>query len=213
MNQGKWENLRGFRSVRKDEMLPCAGAHRIAGRVARGILAGLWGIILLAGAGCSRKEGAERASPAPVGVKTITDVAGRQVTMPDPLRSIVCVNVGTLRFTTYMQALDLVIGVEQNELQPNISKLFNYVNNDRLSKLPVMGDNGTVYEEEVIALSPDLIMAALDAESADALREKTGIPVFTIPLIDNMFDTACYRPHLRRGASPVHVKRNYAAAQ
>jgi iron complex transport system substrate-binding protein len=148
-----------------------------------------------------------------VGVKTITDVAGRQVTMPDPLRSIVCVNVGTLRFTTYMQALDLVIGVEQNELQPNISKLFNYVNNARLSKLPVMGDNGTVYEEEVIALSPDLIMAALDAESADAFREKTGIPVFTIPLIDNMFDAACYRPHLRRGASPVHVKRNYAAAQ
>jgi iron complex transport system substrate-binding protein len=138
---------------------------------------------------CSKK--AEKEAPE-TGLKTIVDAAGRQVTMPSPVRSIVCVNVGTLRFTAYMQALDLVIGVEKNELQPTVNKLFNYVNTDRISKLPVTGDNGTVYVEEIVRLSPNLIMASVDKETADTLQSKTGIPVFVIPLIDNMFDSASY---------------------
>ncbi|MDR1256958.1 MAG: iron ABC transporter substrate-binding protein [Spirochaetaceae bacterium] len=176
---GAW----GFSSVR-----------RTAGRCAvMGILAG--GIFVLAGgmAGCTRKtvrEGAVQASE--TGTKTVADAVGRQVTMPSPVRSIVCVNVGTLRFTAYMRALDLVIGVEKNELQPNIEKLFNYMNTGLISKLPVTGDNGTVYVEEIVRLSPDIIMASVDRETADALQSKTGIPVFVIPLIDNMFDSASY---------------------
>jgi iron complex transport system substrate-binding protein len=127
------------------------------------------------------------------GLRIITDATGRQVEIPQVVQSIVCVNVGTLRFTTYMQATDLVIGVEQNEIEPRITKPFSYINNPLFSTLPVMGDNGTTYDEEIIKLNPDVVMAAVDKDTADNLQNKLGIPVVTIPLIDNMFDSKCYQ--------------------
>jgi iron complex transport system substrate-binding protein len=139
---------------------------------------------------CSKTKN-EQAAAKPE-LKTVTDISDRSVTIPAEVRSVVCVNVGALRFTSYMQAVDLVVGVEQNESKPNISKLFNYVNRDVFSRLPVTGDNGVTFDEEIIKLSPDLIVAAIDGEAADSLSEKTGIPVVTIPLIDNVFDGKIY---------------------
>ncbi|MDR2484539.1 MAG: ABC transporter substrate-binding protein [Treponema sp.] len=149
-------------------------------------------LVCLALASCSRTK-PEPGSAAPERAqKTVTDIAGRQVTIPAEVKSIICVNVGALRFTSYMGAADLVAGVEQNESKPNIQKLFNYVNRDVFSRLPVTGDNGTVFEEEIIKLAPDVILAAVDGEAADKLSEKTGIPVVTIPLIDHVFDGKIY---------------------
>lgn len=147
--------------------------------------------VLLMSSACSKSNTTKEISVS-TATRTITDLAGREVTIPVNVKSIICVNVGTLRFTTYMQALDLVIGVEQNELKPSISKLFSFVNNDKFSKLPVIGDNGKTFDEEIIKISPEVIMAAFDKESADALYAKTGIPVVAIPLIDNAFDEICY---------------------
>jgi len=134
----------------------------------------------------------ESATPQDNSLRTITDAAGRQVEIPQVVQSIVCVNVGTLRFTTYMQATDLVVGVEQNELEPRITKPFSYVNNPLFSTLPVIGDNGTTYDEEIIKLNPDVVMASVDKDSADQLQQKLGIPVVVVPLIDNLFDSQCY---------------------
>lgn len=39
----------------------------------------------------------------PSGERIITDSAGRQVTIPEAVESIVCVGVGALRYTCYMQ--------------------------------------------------------------------------------------------------------------
>ncbi len=144
----------------------------------------------------SEAESAAGASESKVeknGLRTITDTTGRQVEIPQAVESIVCVNVGTLRFTTYMQATDLVIGVEQNEIEPRIAKPFSYINNALFSTLPVIGDNGTTYDEEILKLSPDVVMVAMDKDAAQALQEKLGIPVVTIPLIDNLFDEAAYQ--------------------
>ena len=44
--------------------------------------------------------------------RTLTDSAGRQVEVPEKVESIVCVGVGALRYTCYVGAQDLVIGVE-----------------------------------------------------------------------------------------------------
>jgi iron complex transport system substrate-binding protein len=150
----------------------------------------LWTSLYLIIAGCSRTA-PDSAAPA-AGQKTVTDISGRQVSIPAEVKSIICVNVGALRFTSYMGAVDLVIGVEQNEIKPNISKLFNYVNRDIFSRLPVTGDNGITFDEEIIKLSPDVIIAAIDGEAADKLSAKTGIPVITIPLIDHVFDGKIY---------------------
>ena len=60
--------------------------------------------------------------------RTITDGAGRQVEVPEKVESIVCVGVGALRYTCYMGAADLVVGVEDHEITRGIDRLYNYVN-------------------------------------------------------------------------------------
>ena len=69
--------------------------------------------------------------------RTITDGAGRQVEVPEKIQSIVCVGVGALRYTCYMGAQDLVVGVEDYEAKKAISRLYNYVNFDKFENLPV----------------------------------------------------------------------------
>lgn len=125
-------------------------------------------------------------------LRKISDANGRLVEIPQEVESIVCVAVGSLRFTSYMEATDLVVGVEQNEIKPTVSKPFSYVNNDLFSTLPVTGDNGETYDEEIIKLDPDVVIAAMEKDAADALQSRLNIPVVTIPLIDNIFDEKSY---------------------
>ena len=90
--------------------------------------------------------------------RTITDGAGRQVQVPEKVQSIVCVGVGALRYSCYMGAADLVIGVEDYETQSGMSRLYNYVNFDRFKDLPVIGGNGEPYAEEIILVGPLVIV-------------------------------------------------------
>ena len=56
--------------------------------------------------------------------KVVTDACGREVAIPETVKSVICVGVGSLRFTTYMDALDLLVGVEENELGVGAQKPF-----------------------------------------------------------------------------------------
>lgn len=122
------------------------------------------------------------------GTRTVTDWNGRAVEIPDPVSSIVCVNVSTLRYTTYLDALDLLAGVEENELGATCDKPFSYLHQDLFETLPQTGNNGETYDEQIIAADPDVIVAYLDTESADKLQERTGIPVVTIPHLEGILD-------------------------
>lgn len=127
------------------------------------------------------------------GTRTLTDSAGREVTIPSQVERIVCVNVGALRYTCYMQAQDLVVGVEDYEQTPTMSRLYNYVNFDQFSSLPVIGNNGEHYPEEIIAADPDvIIMSSFSDNDADALQQKTGIPVVMVPGSDTTMDAMAY---------------------
>ena len=129
--------------------------------------------------------------------RTITDGAGRQVEVPETVKSIVCVGVGALRYTCYVGAQDLVIGVEDYEVKPGMSRLYNYVNFDKFKDLPVIGTNGEPYTEEIINLAPDVIVMSKSASvEADDLQKKTGTPVVVVPgsdttLDQNAYDTIC----------------------
>lgn len=127
------------------------------------------------------------------GTRTITDSAGRAVTIPETVERIVCVNVGALRYTCYMQAQDLVVGVEDYEQEPTMSRLYNYVNFDLFADLPVIGSNGEHYPEAIIAADPDvIILAGNDGQDADDLQNKTGIPVVVVPGSDTTLDDNAY---------------------
>lgn len=127
------------------------------------------------------------------GTRTITDGAGRQVDVPEKVESIVCVGVGALRYTCYIGAADLVAGVEDYEVKPGMSRLYNYVNFDKFKDLAVIGTNGEPYTEEIIQLAPDVIvMSAYASVEADDLQTKTGTPVVVVPGSDTTLDNAAY---------------------
>lgn len=138
-------------------------------------------------------EPSEETALAEPGTRMITDSAGRSVMIPEKITSIVCVNVGALRYTCYMQAQDMVVGVEDYEQKPAMSRLYNYVNFDLFSDLPVIGNNGEHYPEEIIAVDPDIIiMSSFSDNDADALQQKTGIPVVMVPGSDTTMDDMAY---------------------
>ena len=125
--------------------------------------------------------------------RTITDGAGRTVEIPETVTSVVCVGVGALRYTCYMGAQDLVVGVEDYEAKQAISRLYNYVNFDKFKALPVIGTNGEPYTEEIIKVSPDVIVMSKSASvEADDLQNKTGTPVVVVPGSDSTLDEAAY---------------------
>ena len=125
--------------------------------------------------------------------RTITDGAGRQVKIPEAVESIICVGVGALRYTCYMGAQDLVIGVEDYEVKPGISRLYNYVNFGKFKNLPITGTNGQPYTEEIIRLAPDVIVMSKSASvDADDLQNKTGTPVVVVPGSDTTLDRDAY---------------------
>ena len=126
-------------------------------------------------------------------MRTITDGAGRQVEVPEHVESIVCVGVGALRYTCYVGGQDLVVGVEDYEVKPGMSRLYNYVNFDKFKDLPVIGTNGQPYTEEIINLAPDVIvMSAYASVEADDLQSKTGTSVVVVPGSDTTLDDAAY---------------------
>ena len=125
--------------------------------------------------------------------RTITDGAGREVEVPEKVETIVCVGVGALRYTCYVGAQDLVVGVEDYEVKPGMTRLYNYVNFNKFKDLPVIGTNGQPYTEEIINLAPDVIVMSKSASvEADDLQSKTGTPVVVVPGSDTTLDQDAY---------------------
>ena len=125
--------------------------------------------------------------------RTIIDSKGRQVEVPKEVESIVCVGVGALRYTCYVGASDLVVGVEDYETKAGMSRLYNYVNFDKFKALPVIGTNGQPYTEEIINVAPQVIvMSEYASVEADDLQAKTGTPVVVVPGSDTTLDDAAY---------------------
>ena len=121
--------------------------------------------------------------------RVITDALGRQVAVPEKVESIVCVGVGALRYSCYMGAADLVIGVEDYEVKAGMTRLYQYVNFEKFKDLPVIGTNGEPYTEEIINLAPQVIVMSQSASvDADDLQDKTGTPVVVVPGSDTTLD-------------------------
>ena len=125
--------------------------------------------------------------------RMIVDGNGREVEIPYTVESIVCVGVGALRYTCYMQGQDLVVGVEDYETKAGMSRLYNYVNFDRFGFLPVTGTNGEPFVEEIINVGPQVIvMSSYASVDPNELQSKTGIPVVMVPGSDTTLDDKAY---------------------
>ncbi len=125
--------------------------------------------------------------------RVLIDGSGREVEIPDTVESIVCVGVGALRYSCYVGAAELAVGVEDYETKAGMSRLYNYVNFDFFRDLPVIGTNGEPFPEEIIRVDPQVIvMSAYASVDPDQLSEKTGIPVVVVPGSDTTLDDKAY---------------------
>ncbi len=147
----------------------------------------LLGLVLIF-SGCSSGGGgqttAKPSETAPSAAKTrvVTDVYGRQVTIPAKVERIAAVG-GAARFVTYAGAADKLVGVNEADKKYDVQKPYSYVNKDRFAKLASVGAGGssdTPYIEELVKLAPDVIFCLQDKTFTENVQNKTGIPVIGI---------------------------------
>lgn len=126
-------------------------------------------------------------------VKTveIVDLAGRTVEVPEDVEKIVCSGPGALRLVTYLQADDMLVGVESCEQaditgagkQYALAKPYTIANVDYFKTLPTIGTQFVdgLNCENIVNVNPDVIIISMStAEVADNIQTKTGIPVVVL---------------------------------
>lgn len=120
---------------------------------------------------------------APLEAKTVIDASGRRVDVPEHINRLVALG-SSMAFVTYLQAQDLVVGVEAIDKRDNIAKPYILVNKERFMELPVVGTGGSmrIYNhEEIIKLKPDVVfLVPTTPNEADALQRKIRLPVVVL---------------------------------
>ncbi|MDI9395948.1 MAG: iron ABC transporter substrate-binding protein [Euryarchaeota archaeon] len=171
------------------------------------IFIGVLIVALIAASGCSSKsasdKGGEGAQAESAGVTPntgeqaesagieITDGFGRNVAIPKNVESVVCSGSGSLRYLVYLQAQDLVVGVDSIEKRESEIEGRPYaLANPQLKDYPLIGEfRGKDDPEKIISIKPQVVLkvgssgnpSATNAAEADTLQEKTGIPVVSFP--------------------------------
>jgi iron complex transport system substrate-binding protein len=117
---------------------------------------------------------------------TVTDTAGRKVSVPSDPQRIVCLGPGTLRLIVYLQAQDKVVGVEDMEKRNPAGRPY-WIAHPELAKLPRCGPGGPACInkkpdlEAILSLSPQVVFVTyMDASLADEVQKTLGIPVVVL---------------------------------
>lgn len=138
------------------------------------------------GAAAPVQESAAPEDSAPAaeeGVRTVTDILGREVTIPAEVDSAAALG-SAARYMTYAGAADIITGVSDLEKTSPVDMPYSYVNRERFEKCASVASGGsgdTYYTEELITLSPDLLIVfTSDAEKVNDISDQTGIPAVAI---------------------------------
>ncbi len=140
----------------------------------------LLAIVVLAAlvAGCSQSHENK------VDTVKVTDLIGREVEVPQKVDRIVAVGPGALRLIVYLNATDMVVGVEDAETAWSAMGRPYRMAHPELAEKPIIGKGGpspSPNAEAIVAVKPDVIFACyMDASRADALQQQTGVPVVVL---------------------------------
>jgi iron complex transport system substrate-binding protein len=150
----------------------------------------------LGGCAADPARSTDTGSDAAQATQHVTDMAGRSVEVPVVVDKIVGFGSVPLRTISYLGAVDMLSGVELAEQTDYVTCGYRHVNFEQFKALPVVGEggsNGVTPNEEALALAhPDVVFASIDKDAADALQQKTGIPVICIAQSDKIFDARYY---------------------
>lgn len=130
--------------------------------------------------------------------RSITDAAGRDVSVPDTVDHVICSGAGILRLLTYLDGQDRIVAVDDMETRrPQFDARPYALANPRFKALPVFGGfRGHDHPERILTLDPlpQVIFKARSSTGYDPeeLAIKTGLPVVVL----NTGDLGRHRPDL-----------------
>ncbi|MDZ7849579.1 MAG: ABC transporter substrate-binding protein [Halodesulfurarchaeum sp.] len=111
---------------------------------------------------------------------TVTDATSRTVTLPSSIDDIVAVGPGALNLVAYLDAIEMVAGVEENEHSWGQYNPYNLANPE-LQELPVIGPHKGGDAELIASAEPDVVLATyFTAGTASDLQEKIDAPVVVL---------------------------------
>ncbi|WP_163338892.1 iron ABC transporter substrate-binding protein [Desulfopila sp. IMCC35008] len=117
---------------------------------------------------------------------TITDMAGRQVEVPETVFHVICSGAGCLRYLSYLGAQDMVVAVDSIEKRNSTYEGRPYaLANPQFKNLPLFGEfRGFDNPERILGLNPQpqvIFKTYKDiGYDPDELQTKTGIPVICL---------------------------------
>lgn len=118
--------------------------------------------------------------------RQITDSCGRSHIIPEKIQHIICSGPGCLRMLTYLQAQDLIAGVDSIETRKTKIDARPYaLANLQFKQMEVFGEfRGHDNPEKILSLAspPQLIFKTFPQMGHDPveLEQKTGIPVLSL---------------------------------
>ncbi len=123
---------------------------------------------------------------ASAGSLQVTDMAERQVTVPNDPERIICLGPGTLRLIVYLQAESKVVGVEAMEKRHPGGRPY-WIAHPELGTLPICGPGGPASInkkpalESVLSVKPEVIFVTyMDGALADDVQQILNIPVVVL---------------------------------
>lgn len=138
--------------------------------------------------------------------RMLTDALKRKVTLPDSVNRIICIRSSAIRLVTYAGGASLICGVEEQECRQNeFTHIFAH---PELARKPIIGPGMGGDAELIMAAHPDVIfMSTTTAGDADALQQRTGIPVFTIEYGDINQNRPTFYSSLRQISQVLHTEK------
>ncbi|CAD5245122.1 conserved exported protein of unknown function [Thermococcus camini] len=153
------------------------------GKVMKRLLAVFLILLTVSLSGCIGSTAGKSGSETTTGTITVTDALGRTVEVPAHVERVVAAGPGALRLVVYLNASDMVVGVEDFEKRYSFGRPY-IIAHPELKELPSIGPGGPGKLpdfEALIKLKPDVIFITyVDVKTADEIGEKTGIPVVVL---------------------------------
>lgn len=118
----------------------------------------------------------------PSKTRMITDSLNRTVVIPEEVHTVICSGAGGLRYLTYLNMQDRIIGVDRTDAGDPAGRPYA-IAHPEFQGLPVTGDfkgsgHGSDNLEEITSLHPDLIIKTYETpENVEKEEEKLGIPI------------------------------------
>lgn len=138
--------------------------------------------------------------------RMVRDALQREVRLPDTIHRIICIRSSAIRLVTYAGGAPFICGIEEQEARPNeFTHLFAY---PELAQKPIIGPGMGGDPELIMGVRPDVIfMSSTTAGDADALQQRTGIPVFTIEYGDIGQNRPTFYRSLRQIGQVLHTEQ------